>query len=538
MFPRALVRFFLFASAVTLAGCGGTRLERRNPRILTGPVPLSGDGTILDDSLDNEDSVELPVSQPPASQPPPPVLGAAPPPGMAAVLSHEIETDGPIAAGDTHGDTTPELILGAKAGTAPIVRVLSTGGPSIEFAAYDLAFTGGVFVAAGDLDGDGRDEIVTSPGYGGGSDIRIWRVSQANRVDYLGNFAAFPGFTGGSTVAATDWDSDGRADIIVGAGPGGGPHVKVFSWRPVPIQMASFMVFEGAFSGGLFVAGADVDGDGFGDAVVGAGPTGGPRVTVVSGRNQSEIRNFWAYNTSFSGGVRVAAGDLNGDGFAEILTAAGPGGGPHIRLFDGLSQEVVLSRFTEHYSQSTAGVYPALFTRRGLAPFMAVTVVPTAPSIQGDVSALGLGDPSTFGVPRADAAECPQNRPLRHGTLRCVSAPECLALPDILGKPHQVFPGDPNLGIPGSCLIPVSPVEAVGSEQLAAYYDLFAQDCLRLGGIPRPVGQALPPRLTDPPGTVAFTCAPQTFCTDRGFQVVDARGSRFCANPPSPAPYY
>ena len=87
------------------------------------------------------------------------------------------------------------------------------------------------------------------------------------------------------------------------------------------------------FAGGLFVAAGDVNGDGIADVIVGAGTGGWPQVTVFSGKDFSLLKSFYAMPPGFAGGVRVAAGDMNGDGKADIVVGAGGCGSPeHARL--------------------------------------------------------------------------------------------------------------------------------------------------------------------------------------------------------------
>jgi hypothetical protein len=179
---------------------------------------------------------------------------------------------------------------------------------------------------------DGRADIVVGAGPGGGPHVRVF--SGANLSELHSFFAFDPRFTGGVRVAAGDVNDDGRADIVVGAGPGGGPHVRVFSGLDLT-ELRTFFAFTPAFTGGVFVAAGDLNGDPFADLVVGADAGGGPHVRAFHGTSLADLASFFPYTQAFTGGVRVAVGDASGDGQPDIVTAPGPGGGPHVRVFSG-----------------------------------------------------------------------------------------------------------------------------------------------------------------------------------------------------------
>jgi hypothetical protein len=109
----------------------------------------------------------------------------------------------------------------------------------------------------------------------------------AGNVNALGGgfFAYNPAFTGGVNVAVADLDGDTQPEIITSPGAGGGPHVRMF------------------------------------------------KVDRTTGNVTSLGDGFFAYDPGFTGGVRVTAQDVDGDGNPEIITAPGAGGGPHIRVF-------------------------------------------------------------------------------------------------------------------------------------------------------------------------------------------------------------
>ncbi|MGH9268187.1 MAG: hypothetical protein ACRD0D_08410, partial [Acidimicrobiales bacterium] len=144
---------------------------------------------------------------------------------------------------------------------------------------------------------------------------------------------------------------DGRAEILTGAGPGGGPHVKVFD--AAAEVLASFFPYDAGFTGGVLVAAGDVTGDGRADIITGAGPGGGPHVKVFDGATGDEVGGFFAYDARSTGGVYVSSADVTGDGLADIITGAGAGGLPHVRIFDGATGTGIGSFFA--YDASFSG---------------------------------------------------------------------------------------------------------------------------------------------------------------------------------------
>lgn len=229
---------------------------------------------------------------------------------------------GLAAAAVASANPQARIAVGAGAGSPPRVVVYDADTPTFDFLAYGASFFGGVRVALGDLSGDGVADIVTAPAAGTGQRVKIY--DGVSGIE-SGGFYPFDIFhSAGIFVAAGDVNGDGRADVVAGsdadASPNGGPRVKVYD-GVTRTAIADFNAFEPSFRGGVRVATGDVNGDGLADVVVGSGPGGGGHVKIYSGMDQAPLADFFAYGPSFSGGVFVAAGDVDGDGRAETLVS-------------------------------------------------------------------------------------------------------------------------------------------------------------------------------------------------------------------------
>lgn len=226
---------------------------------------------------------------------------------------------------------------GIDAGGGPLVTVNFADGHTSSFFAYAPSFTGGVRVAMGDINGDGNVDLITAPGVGGGPNIKIFNLVSGTPIQVADFFVFEAAFFGGLYIAVGNLNNDGFGDIIVGAGPGGGPRVSAYAGSQNfsingSTVMTTFFAYAPEFTGGITVSAADRTGEGIDEIVTGAGFGGGPNVTVFQLQqtpqgafNQVVIQNFFAFDTLFTGGIYVAGGRFSNSTFDDIFVGTGPG---------------------------------------------------------------------------------------------------------------------------------------------------------------------------------------------------------------------
>src|SRR5262249_1730195 len=164
-----------------------------------------------------------------------------------------------------------------------------------------------------------------------GSAARVKTFDPATGAQKLNFLPYGNSFTGGVRVASADLNADGVADIITGPGPGGGSQVRVFNGKTGNAfagARGSFNAFATGATDGVFVAAGDVNGDGTPDIIAGTDQSSSPALKVFNGTNGALLATI-QLGSDFTGGVRVAAGDVNGDGKADIIAAGGAGGPGH-----------------------------------------------------------------------------------------------------------------------------------------------------------------------------------------------------------------
>ena len=260
-----------------------------------------------------------------------------------------------VVSGDFNNDGVADIIAGAGLGGGPAIAIIDskTGQVIKAFFAFDPAFTGGVFIAVQDVNGDGILDIIVAAGPGGGPEVRIFDGRDLNVLRAF--YAYAEDFSGGVSVASIDLNNDGILDLVTGAGPGGAAHVKVFDGL-TNVIISQWYSYPVTFTGGVFVAVGDIGNDGTFEVLTGAGPGGAPVVGVWDPFTGALLSQFMAYAQDFTGGARVGINDGNGDGVADILTGAGPGGGPQVNVFSFPALDLLFS-FYSGDPANTGGVF-------------------------------------------------------------------------------------------------------------------------------------------------------------------------------------
>jgi hypothetical protein len=240
------------------------------------------------------------------------------------------------------------------------VRRDSDGSLLVDFQPFGPAYTGGISVAVADVTGDGAADLVVAATVGN-PDVRVYdgrafangTFSAANPdASLLAQFFAYTlNVNLGANVAVGDIEHDGYADIVTGA-TAGNPDVRVYRGRDIAqgtfdpsgkSLVAHWFPYALQFNVGANVAVGDVNGDGYADVVTGA-TAGNPDVRVYSGRDiaqgqfdpagKSLLAQFFAYGVNYNVGAFVAVGDTTGSGFGDVITGASAGN-PDVRVYSG-----------------------------------------------------------------------------------------------------------------------------------------------------------------------------------------------------------
>jgi hypothetical protein len=298
-------------------------------------------------------------------------------------IARALEYASVFARGSLRSTTTTtashgSFVVAQARGSSPLVHQVSPSGDVLSgFSAYDNAFTGGVRLAMGDVDGDGDVEIVTGAGPGGGPQVRVFDMHGNVESQF---FAYDTGDRNGIFVTTADVNADGIDEIIVTQDNGGTGQVRIFNKqghlkgsffpfdrtdRAIRVTGAnisdspglelvfthfgssstSVVAYDGAGryirsfgeiakgNTSISVTAGDLDQDGFDEIILANGSGYVPEVFIYNHLGQ-RLRSFFAYPLEFTQGVEVAVGDLDQNGQMEIYVIPQSGGGPHVRVFN------------------------------------------------------------------------------------------------------------------------------------------------------------------------------------------------------------
>lgn len=256
-----------------------------------------------------------------------------------------------VARGNLSGSSQDELVVGMGYGEEPKVRVFNSAKVQIAgFYAVASSAKYGVDVDVGDVDGDGRNEIVAGYRTLSSPKIAIFRINTDSadlKFTKVNEFTAFEGNTS-PRVALGDINGDGRKEIIASKGRGSSAAVRTFDGDGNTLRTA--FVVDRSFRGGLDIASGDVYGNTNEEIIVSALTDGSSFIRVFDKDfNKVGGKGFYSYNKSHRNGVYISAGNVTtATPKDEILTVPN-GSYPELKYFNAVGDTLRSTHFHEEW---------------------------------------------------------------------------------------------------------------------------------------------------------------------------------------------
>jgi hypothetical protein len=262
------------------------------------------------------------------------------------------------ASGDLNGDGKNELVVGLGRGGHGWVEIRSNSSSGyahsawvqVPWTSYNEA-NGETRPVIADVDGDGKGEIIIGLGSGSQGWIEI-RGNASTGYAHLAwvqlGWPAYNAANGATRPAAGDLNGDGKSEIVVGLGSGSSGWVEILgnastgyahlAWIQLPWD--PYILADGETRPAV----GDLDGDGKAEIVLGLGSTGNAQGWVEIRGNASTgyahstwVQLGWAAYNSSSGEIHPAIKDLDGDGKGEIILGLGTGGAGWVQILGNTS---------------------------------------------------------------------------------------------------------------------------------------------------------------------------------------------------------
>lgn len=200
------------------------------------------------------------------------------------------------------------------------------------FFVFDARYRGGAQVASIDLDNNGKNDLIVATG----NKLEAWRD---DGLPFMKRYPYTANYKGELRIATGDLNEDGLYEVYVAPSAGHALPIKVFT-RHGRQMKNDWYPFGTDYTGGYTLDVRESVGRRNNELIIGTGANSDPIVHIYD-RNYDFVTAFYPFETTaVRGGVSVAAGDFDGDGIEEIVTGAGPGSKPRVRIFDGRGEQL------------------------------------------------------------------------------------------------------------------------------------------------------------------------------------------------------